>query len=125
MKIRLLCVSVLCVLLCLSISRSADIIVSTAPKTPPEEMKALKVPAGFEVQLVASEPDIHKPINIAFDDRGRLWITDTVEYPFPVPLGSKTPDSVKILEDFAADGLAQKITTFADNLDIPIGVMPM
>ena len=125
MKIRLLCVSVICILLCLSISRSADIIVSTPPKTPPEERKAFKVPAGFEVQLVASEPDIHKPINLAFDDRGRLWVSDTVEYPFPVPLGSKTPDSVKILEDFGEDGHAQKITTFADNLDIPIGVMPV
>jgi putative heme-binding domain-containing protein len=100
------------------------LVVSAGPKTPEEEMKAFKLPPGFEAQLVVSEPDIHKPINLAFDDRGRLWLTDTVEYPFPVPQGTKTPDSVKILDDFGPDGRARKITTFADNLDIPIGVLP-
>ena len=56
---------------------------SFPPRTPEEEQKALHVPPGFEIQLVAAEPDIHKPLNLAFDDRGRLWVTDTVEYPFP------------------------------------------
>jgi putative heme-binding domain-containing protein len=112
------------VICCLSVCHAAELVVSAGPKTPEEERNAFKLPPGFEAQLVASEPDIHKPINLAFDDRGRLWVTDTVEYPFPVPQGSKTPDSVKILEDFAPDGHALKITTFADNLDIPIGVLP-
>ena len=58
--------------------------VSTFPhRTPAEEQKALHVPPGFEIQLVAAEPDIQKPLNLAFDDRGRLWVTDTVEYPYP------------------------------------------
>ncbi len=56
---------------------------SFPPRTPEEERKALHLPPGFEIQLVASEPDIHKPLNLAFDDRGRLWVTDTLEYPFP------------------------------------------
>ena len=53
------------------------------PARPTRQRKALHVPPGFEIQLVASEPDIHKPLNLAFDDLGRLWVTDTVEYPFP------------------------------------------
>src|SRR5262249_3880468 len=65
-----------------------------------------------------------KPINIAFDARGRLWVTESVEYPFPAA-GEKTRDAVKILEDFGPDGRARKITTFAENLNIPIGVLPM
>jgi putative heme-binding domain-containing protein len=105
-------------------ARAAQTIVDAPPKEPAEERAAFHVPPGFEVQLVASEPDIHKPINIAFDDRGRLWVTDTVEYPFPAPEGAKTRDTVKILEDFDATGKARKITTFADNLNIPIGVLP-
>jgi putative heme-binding domain-containing protein len=105
--------------------RAADTVVSTPPKTPEEEQKLLRVPAGFEVQLVASEPDIHKPINMAFDDRGRLWITDTVDYPFPAPEGATPADSVKILENFDDTGKAKKITTYADKLDIPIGVLPL
>ena len=48
---------------------------------PADEAKKFELPPGFEAQLVASEPDIQKPLNIAFDDRGRLWVSDTIEYP--------------------------------------------
>ena len=82
--------------------------VSTFPhRTPAEERKALHVPPGFEIQLVAAEPDIQKPLNIAFDDRGRLWVTDTVEYPYPAKEGTKPRDTVKILADFGPDGKAR------------------
>jgi putative heme-binding domain-containing protein len=106
--------------------RSADPnVAATPPRTPDDERKAFHLPPGFEAQLVAAEPDIHKPLNMAFDDRGRLWVTETVEYPFPSGPGKKPRDAVKILEDFGPDGRARKITTFADGLNIPIGVLPM
>jgi putative heme-binding domain-containing protein len=98
---------------------------SFAPRSPLDERKALHVPPGFEVQLVAAEPEIHKPLNIAFDDRGRLWLTESVEYPFPAPEGKPARDAVKVLEDFGPDGRARKVTTFADGLNIPIGVLPL
>lgn len=105
-------------------TQAAQQVVSAGPREPADEARAFHLPPGFEAQLVAREPEIHKPINIAFDDKGRLWVTDTVEYPFPAPQGQPTRDSVKILEDFAPDGHARKITTFADNLNIPVGVLP-
>jgi putative heme-binding domain-containing protein len=95
------------------------------PKTPAEELKTFSLPPHFEVQLVASEPDIHKPMNMNFDDRGRLWVTESVEYPFPAKGDAKPRDAVKILEDFGPDGKARKITTFAGGLNIPIGVLPL
>ncbi len=98
---------------------------SFEPRTPADERAALHVPDGFEVQLVAAEPDIHKPLNIAFDDKGRLWVTDTLEYPYPAKPGTTTRDSVKVLGDFQPDGRAKSITTFADGLNIPIGVLPL
>jgi putative heme-binding domain-containing protein len=97
---------------------------SLPPRTPQQERKALHLPPGFEVQLVAAEPDIHKPLNLAFDDLGRLWVTDTLEYPFPKPPGTPGRDTVKILSDFRPDGRAGKIRTFADGLNIPIGLLP-
>ena len=100
-------------------------IAPTNPLTPEDERKGFQLPAGFEMQLVAAEPDIHKPMNIAWDDRGRLWVTDTVEYPYPAAPGAKARDTVKILEDFGPDGRARKITTFADNLNIPLGILPL
>jgi putative membrane-bound dehydrogenase-like protein len=101
------------------------VVATTGPRTPADEKKAFHLPPGFEAQLVASEPDIHKPLNMNFDDRGRLWVTDTLEYPFPAKPGTKPRDTVKILEDFGPDGRARKITTFADGLNIPIGVVPL
>ncbi len=98
-------------------------IAATDPRSPSEEVKAFHLPPGFEAQLVACEPDVHKPLNLAFDDRGRLWVTETVEYPFPA---KKNPrDAVKILSDFGADGRARKVTTFAAGLNIPIGLLPL
>jgi putative heme-binding domain-containing protein len=92
-------------------------------KTPAEEAKGFHLPPGFEMQLVAAEPDVHKPLNLAFDDRGRLWVSETVEYPFPAKEHPR--DAVKILEDFGPDGRARKVTTFASGLNIPIGVLPL
>jgi putative heme-binding domain-containing protein len=98
---------------------------SFPPRSAALEQKALHVPPGFEIQLVASEPAIHKPLNLAFDDRGRLWVTDTVEYPYPARPGTKPRDSVKVLSNFQSDGRAGTIETFADGLNIPIGLLPL
>ena len=92
--------------------------------SPQDELKALQVPEGFEVQFVASEPDIFKPMNMAFDERGRMWITDSLEYPWAAPLDKPGRDSVKILHDTDGDGKADVIKTFADGLNIPIGIYP-
>src|SRR5205823_2875813 len=83
------------------------------------------LPEGFAIELVASEPEIHKPLNLAFDDRGRLWMTETIEYPFPAAEGTTPRDGVKVLEDFGPDGRARTIRSFADGLNIPIGVLPL
>ncbi|MFO0876484.1 MAG: c-type cytochrome [Gemmataceae bacterium] len=100
-------------------------VVETDPLTPEKEKAGFTVPPGFEVQLVAAEPDIAKPMNLAFDDQGRLWVTDTLEYPFPAKPGVKPRDTVKVLENFGPDGRARKITTFADGFNIPIGLLPL
>jgi len=94
------------------------------PKTPEEELKTFKLPPGFTAQLVASEPDIRKPIQIAFDAKGRLWATTSEEYPFPAS-GRPGKDRLYVMEDFGADGKAKKISIFADDLNIPIGVLPL
>src|SRR5213082_1796959 len=98
-------------------------VAATEPLRPEAQVKKFRLPPGFEIQLVAADPDIRKPINIAFDAAGRLWVTETIEYPFPAPEG-KGRDAVKVLDDFRPDGRARKITTFAGGLNIPIGVLP-
>ena len=94
------------------------------PQSPEAELMTFRLPKGFRAQLFAAEPDIAKPLNMAFDARGRLWITDTLEYPYPVEVGKPGRDSIKILEDTNHDGRADVVTTFADGLNIPIGLYP-
>lgn len=98
---------------------------STDPRTAEEEMQGFKLPPGFEIQLFASEPDIDKPMNMTFDARGRMWVTQSFEYPFPTPIGSKSTDRITILEDTDHDGKADRFTKVADTLNIPIGVLPV
>jgi putative heme-binding domain-containing protein len=102
-----------------------DNIARTPPRAPEEERKGFHLPPGFDIELVASEPQIHKPINMNFDDRGRLWITESVEYPFPAPENRNGRDAIKILEDIGDNGKAKKVITFADSLNIPTGIIPL
>ena len=97
---------------------------TTAPLDPAEQAARFSLPPGFEIQLVSTEPDINKPMNLQFDATGRLWVTTSIEYPFPAPAGKVGRDRVMIFEDFGPDGRARKVTKFADGLNIPIGVYP-
>jgi putative heme-binding domain-containing protein len=127
----------------------------TDPSTPQEQLARFHVPPGFEVQLVAAEPEIQKPINLNFDAAGRLWVSGSEMYPWPagtdaaghaIPdfekafgeiatafhAGDKAPpppytarDSVRILSDFSSDGHAHKVSIFADALNIPSGIQPL
>jgi putative membrane-bound dehydrogenase-like protein len=88
--------------------------------SPEEAVKKMKVPDGFSVEIVASEPDIVNPVAMTFDERGRIWITESVEY----PRRSSGPgrDRIKVLEDTHGDGKYDKVTIFADGLNIPSGI---
>ncbi len=104
-----------------STDKFADNIRRTPFQEPEDERRQLKLPEGFEITLFASEPDIHKPINMEFDERGRLWVTNTVEYPMPAR-NRHGRDRITILEDTDGDGKADKFTDFVDTLNIPIGI---
>lgn len=100
----------------------AEHIRTTDPRTPEEERMGFKLPPGFEIELYASEPDIGKPINIAFDAKGRMWVSQSYEYPFAAKGTGK--DRISILEDTDGDGRADKFTHFTDTMNIPIGILP-
>ncbi|MCO8124528.1 c-type cytochrome [Stieleria sp. TO1_6] len=97
---------------------------STLPLSPDAERSGFRLPPGFEIQLFAAEPDIAKPMNMAFDMSGRLWVTSSEEYPLPADGPDPPRDTIKILEDTNGDGRADSVTTFADGLNIPIGLYP-
>jgi putative heme-binding domain-containing protein len=102
----------------------AEHIRSSEYQTPEEEMADFVLPQGFEVTLFASEPMIGKPINMEFDEKGRLWVSQSFEYPFAAEPG-KGKDRISVLEDTNGDGKADKITHIAEDLNIPIGLQPV
>lgn len=90
------------------------------PLSPEESQKHIQVPVGYELELFASEPDIINPVDIAWDHEGRLWAIETIDYPNTVrEEDGMGDDKIKILEDTNGDGKADKVTVFADNLNIP------
>jgi len=88
--------------------------------SPAEAIEKMSLPPGFRAELVAGEPDIVNPVAMTFDERGRVWITESLEYP-RLEAGEGR-DRVKVLEDTDGDGRADKFTIFAEGLNIPSGI---
>jgi putative membrane-bound dehydrogenase-like protein len=112
---------------------------------PPEQaIKRMKVPDGFEVKLVAAEPMVRQPLSISFDDRGRVWVIQYLQYPTPAglkpvkvdqylrttydrvpeppPKGPKGADRITILSDFDENGRARKSKDFVTGLNLCSGM---
>jgi putative membrane-bound dehydrogenase-like protein len=82
-------------------------------------MERTQVAPDLRLELFAAEPDIAKPIAMAWDDRGRCWVAETSDYPHGVTPDGEGNDRIKICEDTNGDGKADKFTVFADKLNIP------
>jgi putative heme-binding domain-containing protein len=88
-----------------------------------EAIQKMTVARGMKVTLFASEkdfPDLAKPVQMAFDPKGRLWVAVWPTYPHWKPK-EEMNDKLLILEDTDGDGRADKCTVFADHLHCPTG----
>lgn len=112
--------------------------------SPQESLQRMKVADGFEVSLVANEPEVRQPISIAFDDRGRMWVVQYLQYPTPAglkpvkvdqylrtkydkvpeppPRGTKGADRITICEDTNGDGRGDKFHDFVSGLNLCSGM---
>ncbi|MFN6374604.1 MAG: PVC-type heme-binding CxxCH protein [Chitinophagia bacterium] len=90
--------------------------------TPEESMKHIQVPVDFNLELFAAEPNVMHPIAISWDEKGRMYVLITKDYPNErKPEGGS--DYILICEDTNKDGKADKFTKFADGLSIPTGMV--
>jgi glucose/arabinose dehydrogenase len=118
----------------------------TAPLPPREAWAKLKPAEGLGVDLIAAEPVVRQPLCINFDGRGRMWVTQYIQYPMPAglkvveydnylrarfdhvplppPRGTPGHDRIAILEDVNGDGSFAKATTFVDGLNIATSALP-
>ncbi|MBT8185331.1 MAG: c-type cytochrome [Eudoraea sp.] len=89
-----------------------------------EALDKLKVAEGYKLELFASEKeftDLANPVQLSFDNKGRLWVGVMPSYPHYKPGDNRPNDKLIILEDTDGDGKADKQTTFADGLHLTIG----
>jgi len=102
------------------IPAGAGVAADATPFVPPP----LKVPAGFSVELVAGPPLVAHPMLASFDDRGRLYVAESVGVNSRgAVLAENPPHEIRVLEDTNADGRFDKSTLFADKLVFPQGIL--
>jgi putative membrane-bound dehydrogenase-like protein len=92
------------------------------PPAPPEAaLQTFRVKKGFHMELVAAEPNVVSPVALSFDENGRMYVVEMVDY-------SERRDEVphlgriRLLEDLNGDGVYEKSTVFATNLAWPTAV---
>ncbi len=101
-----------------------DKVVLPPPRSPQDSLAAIKVPAGFEVELVAAEPMVRDPINFAWGADGRLWVVEMADYPKGMDGKGQPGGRIRVLESTRGDGVFDRMTLFADGLKSPTSVMP-
>src|SRR5688572_12959724 len=122
----------------------ATLPVSAAGLSPREAVKTFRVPDDLEVRLAASEPQVRQPVNVMFDERGRMWVVQYLQYPAPAglkpvsvdqylrtkydrvpeppPKGPRGADRITILEDKDGDGFYESAKDFIDGLNLASGM---
>lgn len=94
------------------------------PRIPPHEpadaLKTFETLPGFRMEQVASEPQIHSPVAISFDEAGRLYVVEMVDYS---EQDKEFLGTVRLLEDVDRDGRFEKSTLFADNFSWPTAIV--
>jgi glucose/arabinose dehydrogenase/mono/diheme cytochrome c family protein len=89
--------------------------------SPEESMKTMKLPPGYHMELVASEPQIQEPVAIVWDGNGRLYVAEMRSYMQDINgTGEKIPICrITRLEDTDGDGKMDQSTIFIDSLVLP------
>ncbi len=90
--------------------------------SPERSRSALHVDAGYDVQLVATEPVVVDPITLVFDADERPWVVEMGDYPVGPPKGSPPLGRIRVLGDPDANGHYRSATTFADGLSFAKGI---
>jgi glucose/arabinose dehydrogenase len=113
--------------------------------SPAESLQRFKIPADLEIEQVLAEPIVRQPVFLNFDERGRMWVVQYLQYPNPAGLKiqsrdiywrivyDKVPppppkhfrgkDKITIHEDTKGSGVFDKHTTFVDGLNIVTAVV--
>jgi putative membrane-bound dehydrogenase-like protein len=108
------------------------ILISACSKKNPEEkalspedsLKAMHLSDDFHVELFAAEPQVMSPVEAVFDENGKVYVAEMMDYPEDPPAGKPARSRIRLLEDTDGDGKIDRSTIYADNLLAVSGLMP-
>ena len=92
--------------------------------TPQDSLKAMALSEDFHVELFAAEPDVMSPVEMAFDENGRVYVAEMLDYPDDPPPGKPARSRIRLLEDTNGDGKTWSAVVFAENVLAVSGFMP-
>jgi putative membrane-bound dehydrogenase-like protein len=92
--------------------------------TPRDSLKAMHLSEDFHVELFAAEPDVMSPVEMAFDENGKVYVAEMLDYPTDPPPGKPARSRIRLLENPSGDGKTWRSTVFADNVLAVSGFMP-
>ncbi len=100
----------------------ADDELRSKPTEAAEAHKSFRLLPGYRIELAAAEPDVVDPVDLAFDEGGRLFVAEMIDYPYGDAEGNPPQGRVRMLEDLDADGRYERSTVFAERLRWPTAV---
>src|SRR5205814_10446546 len=92
--------------------------------TPEDSLKAMRLNDDFHVELFASEPQVMSPVEMAFDESGKIYVAEMMDYPEDPPAGKPARSRIRLLDDTDGDGKIDRSTIFADHVLAVSGFMP-
>ncbi len=103
-------------------AQEPDELRATKPKEPAEELRTFQLRPGYRIKLAAAEPQVVDPVDLAFDEDGRLFVAEMIDYPYGDAEGNPPQGRVRLLEDADGDGRFERSTVYADRLRWPTSV---
>src|SRR6058998_1883705 len=94
------------------------------PRSADESLRSIRVTGDFHVELFASEPLVFDPVEMVFDENGKVYVCEMLDYPDDPPQGEQARSRIVLLEDTDGDGKLDKRTVFADHVLEVSGIMP-
>ncbi len=94
------------------------------PLSPQESLRSFRLSEDFHVELVAAEPLVFDPVEMVFDENGRLYVAEMLDYPEDPPPGQPARSRIVLLEDTDGDGRMDRRTVFADHVLEVSGLLP-
>lgn len=99
-------------------------VVLPAPLPAAASLAAIQVPADLAIELVAAEPAVLDPVDLAWGADGRLWVVEMADYPRGLDGKGQPGGRIRVLESTRGDGRYDRSTLFADGLRAPTAVLP-